>query len=234
VPHHADMKKRSRALIWIGLFGAGLLAAHYLAPPRLLPWKPLVLADSPGFWTNWKLSVLAEAPQTCRQVLREGNVAFTPIADGQTGEACGFDNAMLANRVAIPLAPASPKLACPMVAGLDLWLRDVVQPAAKAHFGQTVKSVQHFGTYSCRNVAGTSRRSEHATANAMDIAAFTLADGRVISVLKDWSGKPDAQAFLREVRDGACDIFSVMLSPDYNAAHHDHFHVDLGLWQRCG
>jgi hypothetical protein len=211
------MKKRTRALLWIGLFGAGLLAAHYIAPPRLLPWKPLMLADPPGFWTNWKLAVLAEAPQTCRRALRDANVAFT-----------------LANRLAIPLAPAAPKLACPMVAGTELWLRDVVQPAAMTHFGMRVSRVQHFGTYSCRNVAGTSRRSEHATANAMDIAAFTLADGRVISVLKDWNGKPDAQAFLREVRDGACDIFSVTLSPDYNAAHRDHFHVDLGLWQRCG
>jgi hypothetical protein len=224
----------SKFLLTLLILGAGLCAAHYLAPPRWLPWKPLVLADPPGFWTNWKLSVLAEAPQTCRRVLREANVRFTPIADGQTGDACGFDNAMLVNRVAITLAPAAPKLACPMVAGTELWLRDVVQPAALAHFDSQVSRVQHFGTYSCRNVAGTSRRSEHATANAIDVAAFTLADGRVISVLKDWDGKQDAQAFLREVRDGACDIFSVTLSPDYNAAHRDHFHVDLGLWQRCG
>jgi hypothetical protein len=76
------------------------------------------------------------------------------------------------------------------------------------------------------------KRTHHS--KAIDIIAFTLADGRIISVLKDWNGSPDAQAFLRKVRDGACNIFSVTLSPDYNAAHRDHFHVDLGLWQRCG
>lgn len=220
-------------LLWLALISLGLLGLHRFAPPRWLPWKPLDLADPPGTWTNWKLSVLAQAPQTCRRVVAAGAVRFTPLPDQTTGEACGFDNAMFVDVAVLRLKPARPKLACPMAAGVQLWLRDVVAPAAQAHFGQPVTAVQHFGTYSCRNVAGTAHRSQHATANAIDVAAFQLANGRVISVLKDWDGEPDMQAFLRDVRDGACDIFSVTLSPDYNAAHYDHLHLDLGLWQTC-
>ncbi len=215
------------------LVAGGPVIAHRYAPPRLLPWKPLDLADPPGVWTNWKLSVLAEAPQTCRRVIAQGGVTFTPIPDRMSAQGCGFDNAGLAQRLSVALKPAAPKLACPMVAASELWLRDVVQPAARAHLGSPVVSVQHFGTYSCRTVAGRPYLSQHATANALDVAAFRLADGRVISVLKDWTGDTAAQDFLREVRDGGCDIFSVTLSPDYNAAHRDHFHLDLGLWQSC-
>ncbi|MET0248315.1 MAG: extensin family protein, partial [Sphingobium sp.] len=81
---------------------------------------------------------------------------------------------------------------------------------------------------SCRRLYGRSEGdfSEHATANAIDIAAFTLADGRRISVVTDWTGEGKDAAFLRAVRDGACDLFSTVLSPDYNAAHRDHLHLD--------
>jgi len=80
--------------------------------------------------------------------------------------------------------------------------------------------------------------SEHATANALDVAGFTLADGRSISVLRDWTGDGEDAQFLRAVRDGACDLFSTVLSPDYNAAHRDHFHFDQADrgttgWRAC-
>jgi hypothetical protein len=227
------MAKARRFLFGVILVGLGLVAAHLHSPPRWLPWKPLDLADPPGFWTNWKLLVLADAPQTCRRVLREAGVNFTPVPDQVTGEACGFDNAGQLGPQLIRLAPADAKLSCPMTAALHLWMRDVVQPAAERRYGSVVTSIHHFGTYSCRNVAGTSHRSQHATANAIDIAGFTLANGQSVSVLKDWNGKPEAQDFLREVRDDGCRIFSANLNPDYNAAHRDHFHLDLGLFQTC-
>jgi hypothetical protein len=75
--------------------------------------------------------------------------------------------------------------------------------------------------------------SQHATANALDIAGFRLADGRRISVLADWSDSGDKGRFLREVREGACKQFNTVLGPDYNAAHRNHFHVDMGRWQVC-
>ena len=83
------------------------------------------------------------------------------------------------------------------------------------------------GSYACRNVAGTGRLSAHASANAVDIAGFRLADGRRISVLNDWnSDSPQVRAFLRTIRDSACKRFGTVLSPEYNAAHRDHLHLE--------
>ncbi len=94
----------------------------------------------------------------------------------------------------------------------------------------------HLGTYACRNInhRETGRRSEHATANAIDLSGFVLADGQQISLQDDWTGKdPRRAAFLRAVRDGACGFFDVVLSPDYNEAHRDHLHLDMGRYRAC-
>ena len=53
-----------------------------------------------------------------------------------------------------------------------------------------------------------------------------LEDGRRVSVLRDWKGDDEKAAFLRRARDEACSVFGTVLSPDYNAAHADHLHLD--------
>jgi hypothetical protein len=118
-------------------------------------------------------------------------------------------------------------LDCRAALSLDMWERHVVQPAARRHLGGEVRTITQFGTYACRNVyhRSTGRRSEHARAEAIDIAGFTAANGRRATLVSDWSGDGAASAFLREVRDGACRYFGTVLSPDYNAAHRDHFHL---------
>src|SRR3546814_1633335 len=70
--------------------------------------------------------------------------------------------------------------------------------------------------------------SEHAHSNAVDVSAFVLADGRRITVKNDWHGDDRTRRFLQVVHDSACKRFRTVLSPDYNAAHHDHFHFDMG------
>jgi len=116
----------------------------------------------------------------------------------------------------------------------------VVQPAAARHLGTSIARIDHFGSYSCRRLYGRSQGdwSEHATANALDVAGFRFADGRRMTIIDDWNGSPDEQAFLREVRDGACRLFATVLSPDYNAAHRDHLHLDQAArgemgWRAC-
>ena len=109
-----------------------------------------------------------------------------------------------------------------------------MRPAALRHFGAPVANIAHFGSFNCRRIAGSSGWSEHATADAIDIAGFTLKGGRRIRVLGDWQGTPAEQAFLRDVRDGACGVFATVLSPDYNAAHADHFHVDQAARGKAG
>ncbi len=71
------------------------------------------------------------------------------------------------------------------------------------------------------------RISEHAFGNALDIAAFVLADGRKVTVKKNWNGAPDEQAFLHDVQGGACGMFTTVLAPGSNIYHYDHIHVDL-------
>jgi len=109
-----------------------------------------------------------------------------------------------------------------------------VQPAAEQMLGVKVASVQHFGSYSCRNMRGSAAmRSEHARANALDISGFTLTTGRQISVARHWAGDGAEARFLRAVHSGACRTFRAALGPDYNAAHRDHFHYDRGLFAGC-
>ena len=120
-------------------------------------------------------------------------------------------------------------LACPIVSVLDRWLADSVQPAAMRWFGARVVEIKQISAYSCRGMNGSSRAhiSEHAFGNALDIAAFTLADGRRISVEQGWKGMPEEQGFLRDVQAGACERFNTVLAPGSNVYHYNHIHVDL-------
>lgn len=108
-----------------------------------------------------------------------------------------------------------------------------LQPAAQAVYGQPVVGIEHYGSYACRNIAGSQRRSQHATANALDIAGFRLADGRRITLARDWNGDEREQRFLRLVREAACKPFNTVLGPEYNAAHRDHLHLDMGRARIC-
>ncbi|MGE5163790.1 MAG: extensin family protein [Sphingobacteriales bacterium] len=126
------------------------------------------------------------------------------------------------------LTPAA-TLACPIVSALDRWVGEGVQPAAMRWFGAQVVEIKQISSYSCRGMVGSggSGISEHAFGNAIDIAAFTLADGRRITVQEGWHGTPEEQGFLHDVQLAACDNFNTVLAPGYNAAHYNHIHVDL-------
>jgi len=120
-------------------------------------------------------------------------------------------------------------LACPIVSALDTWLASGVQPAAMRWFGQPVAEIRQISAYSCRGMNGQRGApiSEHAFGNALDIASFTLADGRKVSVKDGWRGLPEEQGFLRDVQGAACRQFATVLAPGSNAFHYDHIHVDL-------
>ncbi len=119
---------------------------------------------------------------------------------------------------------------CPMIPALEAWLREIVEPDAEARFGQKVASLNVFGAYSCRpidNEAGA-RLSEHAFGNAVDVAGFTLADGRTLQYVRDWksSGSQEA-AFLHDAHAGACQYFTTVLGPGSDVFHYNHIHLDL-------
>jgi Extensin-like protein C-terminus len=128
----------------------------------------------------------------------------------------------------VAIKPAA-TLACPIVSALDRWLADSVQPAAQRWFGARVVEIKQISAYSCRGMNGNSNAhiSEHAFGNALDIAAFTLADGRRVTVKDGWKGMPEEQGFLRDVQGAACQQFNTVLAPGSNVYHYDHIHVDL-------
>jgi hypothetical protein len=120
-------------------------------------------------------------------------------------------------------------LACPLVSSLDRWIMESIQPAALKWFNQPVVEIRQISAYSCRGMNGNpnARISEHAFGNALDISAFTLADGRRISVKDGWRGMPEEQGFLRDIQAAACELFTTVLAPGSNVYHYDHIHVDL-------
>nr|WP_246742525.1 extensin family protein [Microvirga splendida] len=168
-------------------------------------------------------------------VLDGAPLSHTAVPDRDSGDGCGLSNAVEVSRSSVGFN-RSFTATCPLTVAWALFERHALLPAAREHLGQEVVRVTHFGTYACRNInhrAG-GRRSEHATANAIDIAGFVLADGQQVTVKGDWSGGDGRrEAFLRALRDGACRFFDVVLSPDYNEAHHDHFHFDMGSYRAC-
>ena len=115
-------------------------------------------------------------------------------------------------------------LACPIVSALDRWLSDSVQPAAMRWFGVRVVEIKQISAYSCRGMNGNPHAhiSEHAFGNALDIAAFTLADGRRITVKDGWRGMPEEQGFLRDVQATACQQFNTVLAPGSNPSRGSH------------
>ncbi|HET9617739.1 MAG TPA: extensin family protein, partial [Pseudolabrys sp.] len=146
----------------------------------------------------------------------------------QPPPALGPQRAPAAAAMQAALTPPA-TLACPIVSALDRWVSEGVQPAALRWFGQPVVTMKQISAYSCRDMVGNSsvHISEHAFGNALDIAAFTLADGRTVSVQHGWHGAPEEQGFLHDVQLSACQMFTTVLAPGYNAAHYNHIHVDL-------
>lgn len=219
-------------MLWLAFLAALAFAAYvwFADRPEDLPWTDLDLAQPVGLFTGRKLAALEDEPERCRALLTRAGVRYERLEPRGEG-ACRMEDALRltgGGALTTRLAPAAPDLSCPLAAAFALWQWRVVQPAAQEYLGTPLSSIRHFGTYSCRRLYGRSEGawSEHATANAIDVAGFVLEDGRVVSVLQDWTGEGEEAAFLRAVRDGGCDLFATVLSPDYNEAHRDHLHLD--------
>lgn len=201
-------------------------------PPRWNPWAVLDIRDTPNLLTSFKLWRLQEDPALCLQALSSSSMRFTPQVDTAPDAACPLTNTLRVHRAGVNFS-SSFIASCPLAAAFALFEQHDLQPVAQAVFGQRVARVEHVGSFACRTIAGSQRRSQHASANALDITGFRLADGRRISVLQDWPKQGKNAEFLRQVQQAACTRFNTTLGPEYNAAHRDHFHVDMGLWRMC-
>ena len=235
--------------LFLAVFTAAVAAAYAVytgaldIPERYNPWAPLNVTAQPDWLTEMKLARSRNDPALCNAALAATDMQFDPVPDRLTGAGCGFTNAVRLKSAAVRIGPPV-LLSCPMALSFYMWERHALQPAAQQRYGQRVAAVEHLGSYACRNVnlgegvpAGASR-SRHATADALDIASLTLADGRRISLISDWKSgtdadKPLAALMLQDAHAGACRYFKGVLGPDYNAAHRDHFHLETGGYSMC-
>jgi hypothetical protein len=238
--HHDKWRRRQGltagtvglTLLWV-MVAIITFAADWEVPSRVLPWTQLELSEPIGMFTRGKLN-RSEGAQ-CRNILASGGLTYTNVAAETAGEFCSKEDALTLSGGAAPLTPRGAVMTCNQALAYALWERQVVQPAAFRLLGAGVVGVEHYGAYSCRRMYGAQEGpvSQHALANALDIAAFRLSDGRRVSVETDWNDPGEKGQFLRAVRAGACEVFAVTLSPDYNAAHGNHLHLDMGRGPFC-
>ncbi len=215
------VRRVRQPLLVLALAAAALSACSIGQKPQRPAWR-----------TQAENACLAE-----RRVAPSEYIALAPEVDGPG--ICGLTRpfkvtALQGGAVAFN---ATATLDCSMVAELDAWLADAVQPAAQARFGQQIVQINSMGSYACRgmnNQRGT-QLSEHSFGNALDIGGFVLADGREITLVRDWRhGDAQTRAFLMDVHRGSCGHFSTVLAPGSNAFHYNHIHVDLAMHGRSG
>lgn len=177
-----------------------------------------------------------DSPQVRVCLANLGQLArFQALPDRDFGAGCHSFASVRLTDIGVPVANLGP-MNCTLAATFTGWVRNGVMPAARLYLGAELARVETFGSYSCRNVNGgqAGRRSEHATANAVDVSGFLLADGRRITLKADWtSPDPNVRSFLLAIRTSACRRFKTVLSPDYNSLHADHFHLDMGRGPFC-
>lgn len=226
------------------------MATPTLLQPRMLLAAAAVLALSACFSTPDAMKgggakrsggAAAQRPQTtgapsftsaearqCAVDLRQAGVKFTPLPNTDHGGGCSSIDSVKLLDIGTPVTNLGP-MTCPLARNFAAWVEYAVRPAARLYFRTEVVKVETYGTYSCRNIYGgrSGRLSQHATSNAVDVAGFVLADGRRIMLDGGWHGDKSSQQFLRALHKSACRRFGTVLSPDYNAAHYNHFHLDM-------
>lgn len=212
------------AIVWI---------LHVIVPSQHNQFRAPDLTEPLGFATYAKLTRLKYDTDLCVQKLQEAGVEFVMQAPDSADGRCDLDETIVLTRSLTPYNAAPLRMSCHQMAALHMWERRIARPMAEKMFGSPLRHIETYGTFSCRNIAGTNKRSEHSFANAIDISGFVLEDGRRIMVKEHWRARSKYGRYLKKVHRGACKLFSVTLGPDYDAAHADHFHFDMGSTETC-
>jgi hypothetical protein len=178
---------------------------------------------------------------TCQQELSSRGVGFSlgvnPMdhPDGHPNLTCNIVDPVWVNptihgityRYSSPIGDANPIFAaCALALAME--------ETAYLLSSQGVTDIIHLGVYNCRVVSGTDSLSQHGLATAIDIKSVVLATGEEYDILDDWETGAafpvtDAGSFLKWMAETMfeLDIYNIILTPEYNAAHANHFHCDL-------
>ena len=209
-----------------------LLSACLFGGPDTPPRRPSARAPAAAVIPSERQT------QACLADLSGAGATFNRLDDRDFGGGCVVAGAVQLTDIGVPVNGLK-SIRCPTARAFVGWVRHGVGPAARQILGSDVVRIESYGTYACRGIVGggsraSGRLSEHAYANAVDVGGFVLADGRRISVEGGWNGDDAAvREFLRIVHRSGCRRFATTLGPDYNAAHRNHFHFDMGRGPFC-
>jgi hypothetical protein len=214
---------------------AGLVWARGWRPPdRYNPWAPLDLTAAPDLFLRYKLIRLGDDPAVCRAAIAGAGAVFTPLPDHEEASGCGWTDAVRLSALGDVRLSSPVTLTCPLAASLVMFDRQVLQPSTMARFGSRVSVVDHVGSYACRNIYHREQAplSRHALADAIDVTGWQLANGRRVSIEKEWTSA-DTGVFLHDLQHDGCRYFGAFFGPEYNAAHRTHFHLQGGGYGGC-
>lgn len=174
---------------------------------------------------------ISPSDRACHAELSAAGARFSPVPDTYAAPGCNMVGTVKLASLAGDSAQFGLSnlgaVKCQTAKAFNAWARFGVDRAARQILGSPLARIETMGSYACRNIFGTSRRSAHATGNAIDVSGFVLADGRRITLKGDWSsGTKEEREFLRVVHRSACKRFGTVLGPEYNRAHEDHFHLE--------
>jgi hypothetical protein len=202
-------------------------------PPNWRPWADIELEQEPTILARFQLRRLASEPDACFEALDRSNIEYTQLPDRPLERGCGIEARTHVVRSNYAYSSGF-EARCGLVAAL-YWYEQRLGVLAREQLGQEISRIEHYGTFACRNIynRAEARRSAHATGSAIDISGFRLKDGSVVSILRDWGNETARGRFLEEARNEACRFFGVVLSPDYNTAHANHFHLEIGGFGMC-
>lgn len=225
---------KGKTLLTIIIFGAIATAVYRWLPSYYNPFTPLNLDDPPGRITQYKLRRLT--PEACASLLAQANqknlIRTQAVAD--SGGECPLSNVVRVRNFGPVSLNGSFLASCPLALSSALFVSQQARPLTKRFTGSELTRIEHLGSFACRNIyhRPDARRSEHATAEALDIAAFRLANGERVTVLNGWKSAK-TQPWLKALLAASCGYYGNGLGPEYNAAHASHFHLGMRGFGLC-
>nr|WP_249428850.1 extensin family protein [Enterobacter bugandensis] len=221
-------------MLTIFILGAIATAGYRWLPSYYNPFTPLNLDDPPGRITQYKLRRLT--PEACASLLAQANqknlIRTQAVAD--SGGECPLNNVVRVRDFGPVSLNGSFLASCPLALSSALFVSQQARPLTKRFTGSELTRIEHLGSFACRNIyhRPDARRSEHATAEALDIAAFQLANGERVTVLNGWKSAK-TQPWLKALLAASCGYYGNGLGPEYNAAHASHFHLGMRGFGLC-
>lgn len=206
-------------------------------PSRYNPFAPLMISDPPNIITKYKLRRLDKQPEACLAALERarevGAISYVQVANSAGN--CPLVSPVRVQKFGSVSLSSSFLASCRLALSSAMFVSQVAKPQAEAQLGTKLTGIDHLGSYACRNVYNRTegRLSEHATAEALDVAGFRLADGKTVTVLKAWKEEGASGNFVRDMFNQSCPYFGNSIGPDYNAAHANHFHLGMRWFGFC-